>query len=56
MTLEDKKELFIVVSVVSAISIAVFISLITKFNISDLWYFIVCIIFLIRYISIKIGR
>lgn len=50
MTLSKKKELGIVVSAVFVVSLFVFSSLIKHFNIYDLMYLIVCIIFLFRYI------
>lgn len=54
MTTEDKKEMSVVVSVLVAVSIALIISMCIKFNIYDFAYFIVCIIFLIRYLRIKL--
>lgn len=56
MTLEQKKELGVVVSVVTAVALIVLISLIRSFNISDFLYLIVCIVFLFRYIRIRTKR
>ena len=56
MTKEEKQEMRVVVSVVVAVSIAMIISMCVKFNICDFAYFIVCIIFLIRYLRIKFKR
>ncbi len=56
MTLDEKKEFMVVVSVVVAVSIAVLISLIHKFNIYDLVYFMICIGSLIDYIIVKVKK
>jgi len=56
MTLDQKKELGIVVSIVAVISLIVLISLINNFNIYDFLYLIVCGIFLFRYIRIRTKR
>lgn len=54
MTKQDKKEMSVVVSVLVAVSIAMIISMCIKFNVCDFAYFIVCIVFLIRYLRIKL--
>lgn len=56
MTLDEKKELYVVVSIVVAVSLIVFINLLNKFNIYDFFYLIVCIVFLVRYITLKIKK
>jgi len=53
MTIEQKKELGVVVSIVAVISLIVLVSLINKFNIYDFFYLIVCIVFLFRYIRVR---
>lgn len=53
MTLDEKKEFAVVVSVVVAVSIIVLINLLHNFEIYDLFYFIVCIISLLKYIIVK---
>ena len=53
MTKQEKQEMRVVVSVLVAVSIAMIISMFIKFNIYDFAYFIVCIVFLIRYLRIK---
>lgn len=54
MTTEDKKEIGVVVSVLVAVSVVLIISMFIKFNIYDFAYFIVCVIFLVRYLRIKL--
>lgn len=56
MTKLEKQEIIVVVSVLVAVSIAMIISMCVKFNIYDFAYFIVCIVFLIRYLRIKLKR
>lgn len=56
MTLDEKKEFVVVVSIVVAVSVAVLISMIHKFNICDLVYFMVCIGSLMKYIFIKLKK
>lgn len=53
MTLDEKKEFAVVVSVVVAVSLIVLINLTFSFKIDDLFYFIVCIVTLVRYIIVK---
>ena len=53
MSIEQKRELGVVVSIVTVVSIIVLVSLINKFNIHDFLYLIVCIVFLFRYIKIR---
>lgn len=53
MTIEQKRELGVVVSIVTVVSIIVLVSLINKFNIHDFLYLIVCVVFLFRYIKIR---
>lgn len=56
MTIEDKKEFGVVVSIVVSIVIALIVSLVHKFNKYDFGYLIVCIIFLIRYTYLKLKK
>lgn len=56
MTIEDKKEFGIVVSIVVSAVVALIVSLLIKFNIYDFGYLIVCIIFLIRYSYLKLKK
>jgi len=56
MTLEKKKELGIVVSIVTVVALIVLTNLIRCFNLYDFLYLIVCIIFLFRYIKIRTKR
>ena len=53
MTLEQKKELGVVVSILTVVVLIIFISLIKSFNIYDFLYLIVCVVFLFRYIRIR---
>ena len=53
MTIEQKKEFGIVVSIVVLITIIVLINVIKNFNIYDFLYLIVCVVFLFRYIKIR---
>lgn len=53
MTLDQKKELGIVVSFVTVVMLIVLINVINNFNIYDFLYLIVCAVFLFRYIRIR---
>lgn len=53
MTLDEKKEFVVVVSVVVAVSLIVLINLLHKFDIYDLFYFMICIGSLVKYIIVK---
>jgi hypothetical protein len=53
MTLDEKKEFTVVVSVVVAVSLIVLINLLRKFDIYDFVYFIICIGSLVKYIIVK---
>ena len=56
MTVEDKKEFGVVVSIVVSIIVILIVSLVNKFNVYDFGYLIVCIIFLIRYSYLKLKK
>ena len=47
MTLDEKKEFTVVVSIVVAVSLIVLINLLRKFDIYDFVYFIICISYII---------
>ncbi len=53
MTLDEKKEFTVVVSIVVAVSLIVLINLLRKFDIYDFVYFIICIGSLVKYIIVK---
>ena len=53
MTLEQKKEFGVVVSIAAIITLVVLINVIRCFNIYDFLYLIVCVVFLFRYIRIR---
>lgn len=56
MTIEDKKEFGVVVSIVVSVVIALIVSLLNNFNIYDLGYLVVCIVFLARYSYLKLKK